>query len=149
MASPVTCESSWARDWIWAAAVTYAAAAAMLDLLTHLMPGRGLNSHHWSSWAAVVRFLTYCATEGILKHYFFYKQNLYLDSNLKFLYSFSFYCWWFLIFTSYLLISTCRKFIFGNCFFLEKSQTADGMFSLIYPGSGFKEGRPLRVSSLT
>ena len=35
-------QKSWARDWIQAVAVTYAAAAAMLDHLTDL-PGSGIE----------------------------------------------------------------------------------------------------------
>ena len=40
MAAPTACGSSWARDWIWAAAETYATAAATPDPLTHCgIPG--------------------------------------------------------------------------------------------------------------
>ena len=35
MATPLACGSSQARDWIWAAAVSYTAAVAMPDTLTH------------------------------------------------------------------------------------------------------------------
>jgi len=35
LATSVTYWSFWARDWIWATAVTYTAAVAMLDPLTH------------------------------------------------------------------------------------------------------------------
>ena len=35
MAAPAAYGSSQARDWIWATAMTYTTAAAMLDLLTH------------------------------------------------------------------------------------------------------------------
>ena len=41
---PAACTSSWARDWIQAAAATYATAVVMSDpLLT--VPGQGLNLH--------------------------------------------------------------------------------------------------------
>ena len=35
MATPVAHGRSWARDWIWATAVTYTTASAMIDPLTH------------------------------------------------------------------------------------------------------------------
>ena len=34
MAVPITYGQSWARNWIWATAATYAASVAMLDPLT-------------------------------------------------------------------------------------------------------------------
>ena len=48
MATPAAFGSSWARDWIWAAAVTYSTAAAMLDPSPTAL-GWGWNPHLYSN----------------------------------------------------------------------------------------------------
>ena len=47
---------SWARDWIWGAAATYVATAAILDPLMHCTSA--------ATQEAAVRFLTLCAMVG-------------------------------------------------------------------------------------
>ena len=60
-ATPVVCGSSWTRDWIQASAVTYAAAVAMPDPLTHCARK---GPKDWTHAAAVI-LLIHCTTVGI------------------------------------------------------------------------------------
>ena len=55
MVTPMAYGSSWARDWIWAAAVTYTAAVATMDPLTHWA---GLG---WGSNLSLCSDLSHCS----------------------------------------------------------------------------------------
>ena len=60
MATPMVYESSWARNWIQAAALTYATAAATLGPLTRWA---GDWTHaSLATWATAVGFLAYYST---------------------------------------------------------------------------------------
>ena len=62
--TPEARESSQARDWIRAAASTYATATAMLDPLTHCPGARDWTHAPTTTWTTVVGFLTHCTTAG-------------------------------------------------------------------------------------
>ena len=64
MATPIAYGNSWARDWIQAKAANYAAAAAMLDLLTTVQ-ARNQTHASLATQATAVRFLTHCTIAGI------------------------------------------------------------------------------------
>ena len=65
MAAPTAYGSSWARDWIWAEAVTYAAPVAMPDPLTH-------RTRLQIELSCCSGFLTQCATVGTPRFFFFF-----------------------------------------------------------------------------
>ena len=64
MAVPEAYESSWARDFIWAAAMTYPKS------FNPLCWARDWTCAFVATWAIAVRFLTYCATLGTPDAYF-------------------------------------------------------------------------------
>ena len=55
-------ESSWAREWIWAAVATYATAVAMLDPFNPLCWARDWTHTSAATQAPVVGFLTQWTT---------------------------------------------------------------------------------------
>ena len=81
MAAPIAYGSFWAWDWVLAAAVTYTAAVAMLDPLTHCTWPE-IEPVSWrcrdiadpvalQQELLQVRFLTHCTTAGIPVFFFF------------------------------------------------------------------------------
>ena len=65
-AIPAAYGSSQARDWIHAAAATYAIGVAAPDPLTHCV-GLGIELESAVTWAATIEFLTHCAAAGTPK----------------------------------------------------------------------------------
>ena len=68
MAALTTYESSWARNWIRASAVTYAAAVANARSFNLLLWAGDQSPASTVIQAAVVRFLTHSATGGTPLH---------------------------------------------------------------------------------
>ena len=95
MATAMAYGSSWARDWIWATAGTYTAAAASLDPLTHCAgPGDGICPSIVTRSAAF-GFLTHCMTAGTLLCYIlwcFLKSIIFMEVKSR-LFSCCHPCW--------------------------------------------------------
>ena len=61
--------SSWARDWIWAVAATYTAAAAIPDPPNPLHQAGDQTHTSTVTWAAAVGVLTHCTIAGSLEEF--------------------------------------------------------------------------------
>ena len=80
MASSTAHGSPWARDWIQATTVTYAAAVAMLDPFNSLHQAG--NRTHTATQATTVGFLSYCIIAGTPVILPIFLQDKFLEDKL-------------------------------------------------------------------
>ena len=106
-----------AKDWIWAAAATYSAAAAMWDPLRWVGDGTLLQP----PLAAAVGFLTHCATAETSRYSVFKVTN----------YS-SIYGYTFLFFNTHLLISLIGNFLLKLCIWFNNELSHFGRFYIYF-----------------